>query len=80
MIGDELLFTRGIQLSVIWRTTQSLARETNSVFRAEVPVIRIDVNAIRADPLEIAAIILLELQGMENEITAFAVWIPADFM
>ena len=76
LVGTELLLLFCIDLWILWRPSQSLARQTNSMPGAVVPVLGIDVDAVCTDALRIAAVVLLVLLGLSNQILAFVVGIP----
>ena len=62
---------------ILRRSPQSLARQSYIVPRAEVSILGVDIDAISADPLRIAAIFLLVLFGLRDEVFSLVVRIPA---
>ena len=60
------------------RSPQSLTRQPYVVSGAEVSVFGVDVDAISAYSLRVAAILLLVLLGLCNQVFSLVVWIPAD--
>jgi len=80
LVGTELLFLFGIDLRVLWRPSQSLARQRNSMPGSVVPVLGVDIDAVCTDTLWIAVVLLLILFGLSNQIITFVVGIPADPM
>jgi hypothetical protein len=71
---------RSVDLWILGRPSQPLTRKTNSCSRAEVPVPCIDIDAISVDPLGVAAIVLLVILGLPNQVITFVAGIPADPM
>jgi hypothetical protein len=80
LISAELLFVHSIDFWIFWWSAQSFARETNTCSRTEVPVLGIDIDTINADSLEVAAVVLLGLLGLRNQVIAFVVRVPAEPM
>ncbi len=67
-----------IDFGILWWSTQSLARKSNVDSCAEVSILGVDIDAIGADSLGIAAVLLLVLLGLWNQILRFIVRTPAD--
>ena len=63
---------------ILRRSSQSLTREPYVISGAEVSVLGIDVDAISAYSLRVAAILLLVLLGLCNQVFSLVVWIPTD--
>ncbi len=67
-----------IDCRILRRSPQSLTREPYVISGAEVSVLGVDIDAISAYSLRVAAILLLVLLGLCNQVFSLVAWFPTD--